>query len=305
MTFFPPHLSRVRTVLFCGLTAVWVSEMTFLGVPALSKVWSYLWQVPVPQDPQLAAALSAAWAVGAPEKGALGVMAILALRSQNAFVRTALFVGMALVPPLNIAFPFREQGFLFGPMAVATTLSTILWGGFFLFREPDGQAAELRAAVSSPSRWETLQSAWFVFYSTVLTLLALLFLFWPRTAFDLALPCASSLLRTDGRELPGLLNPTLGAGTHLLAVAIAFWIGTVKRLRSPTLQRALTLAGTAHAGLFLVFPLPQIVRAYGLECATSSILIAFVPLFVAWVLFAAFSLRTVGPRTQTPQGSPL
>jgi hypothetical protein len=291
MTLFPPHLSRVRTVLLCGLATVWVCEMTFLGLSPLSQIWSYLWQVPVPDDPGLAATLSATWAVGAPEKGALGVMAILALRSNNAFARTALFVGMALVPPLNILFPFRVQGFLLGPMTVATVLSTLLWGGFLLFREPAQQPEESTSSGSVASRWDVFQAAWFAFYSVVVTLFAFLFLLWPKTAFDLALPCASSLMGADNAALPAFINPTLGSGTHLLAVAIAFWIGTLYCRRSPILQRALTFAGVAHAGLFLVFPLPQIALIFGTECAASSILVAFVPLFVGWLLFAVHSLR--------------
>src|SRR2546423_1863662 len=56
-------------------------------------------------------------------------MALFGLSSKSPSVRTALFVSMALVPPLNIAFPFRQQGFLLGPVAVATVLSTILYRG--------------------------------------------------------------------------------------------------------------------------------------------------------------------------------
>ena len=305
MTFFPPHLSRVRTVLFCGLATVWVCETTFLGVAPLARVWSHLWQVPVPESQQLAATLFAAWAVGAPEKGALAVMAILALLSRNAFVRTALFVGMALVPPLNILFPFRVQGFLPGPMTVATVLSTLLWGGFFLFREPAAQPEQATSNGAPPTQRRTIELAWFTFYSVVVSLFAALYLFWPRTAFDLAFPCAASLVGPDKGALPGFINPTLGSGTHLAAVAIAFWIGTVNLRRSRTLQRALTIAGTVHAGLFLVFPLPQIARIYGVECAASSSLVAFVPLFVIWLVFAVWSLRAKNINPQIQWGLPL
>jgi hypothetical protein len=286
------RLSVVRTVLFYGLATVWFTEMTFLGFQTLSRIWSYLWQVPLPKDPQLVTALAATWSVGSPEKGALGVMAVLALKSRNASVRTALFIGMALVPALNIAFPFRQQGFLLGPVTVATVLSILLWGGFFLFPEPTHQDEPKPAAARlPPSRSEVVQYAWFTFYAAVVTAFAMLFLFWPRAALDLWLPCASDLLAANDEALPSLIHTDMASGTHLLAVAISFWIGTFNLRRSPVLRRALTIAGIAHSGLFLVFPLRQIAFGFGADCAASSILIAFVPLLIGWIVYAALTLR--------------
>jgi hypothetical protein len=294
----PGRLSAVRTVLFWGLATVWFTEMTFLGFQTLSKIWSYLWQVPLPENPQLVTALAATWSVGSPEKGALGVMAVLALKSRNASVRTALFIGMALVPALNIAFPFRQQGFLLGPVTVATVLSMILWGGFFLFPEPVAEGGQKQAAERSPfSRSEVFQHAWFAFYAAVVTAFAILFLFWPRAALDLWLPCASDLLAANDEALPSLIHTDMASGTHLLAVAISFWIGTCNLRRNPVLRRALTIAGIAHAGLFLVFPLRQIAFGFGAECAAASILIAFVPLLVGWIVYAALTLRAEPPKT--------
>jgi hypothetical protein len=289
-----PQLSRIRTFLFWALTFVWFTEMVFLGFQSFSKVWTYLWQVIPPADLQLATALSITWAVAAPVKGALCVMAVFGLRSKNPSVRTALFASMALIPPLNIAFPFRQQGFLLGPVAVATVLSSILWGSFFLFREPVQQPKQrgIEGSVQLlPSRWEIVQYVWFAAYSAVLTLIALLLLFWPRTALSFILPCISSLLTTHEGELSGLIHSGMASGTHVLAVATASWIATVFCRSNPALRKAMTVASTVYAGLFLIFPLRQIVLGFGANCATSSILVAFAPLLVGWVLYAAFSSK--------------
>jgi len=293
-----PTLSRTRTFLFGAMTLVWFSEMLFLGFQPSSKVWAHLWQVTLPEDPGLAAALSITWAVAAPAKGALFVMAVFGLMSKDPFARTALFVSMALVPPLNIAFPFAQQGFLFGPVAVATILSTVLWGSFFLLREPARQTEREQTTSSGqapPSRWEVLRYVWFAAYSTAVTFLALLFLFWPKTALRFTLPCVPVPSADDG-ALSSLIHTDLASGTHLLAVATACWIATVNCSSSPALRRALTVAGTVHAGLFAAFPLRQIIVAFGRDCAASSVLVVFVPLFVGWVLYAALSYR-VGERS--------
>ena len=190
------HLSRVRTVLFGGMVLVWFSETMFLGFPSLNAIWSDLWQVESPQNAQLATALHAIWATGAPSKAALFVMAVFGLLTKNSSARTALFISMALVPPLNIAFPFRQQGFLLGPMTVGTTLSTILWVSFFVFREhasPTEQAHARHAALTPPSRSEVIQQSWFGVYASILTLLAAMLLFRPRTSLDFVLPCLSGL----------------------------------------------------------------------------------------------------------------
>lgn len=291
MKLFDPRLSRVRTVLFAGMTLVWFSEMLFHGIPALSRVWSYLWQVPLPPDTQLATALNITWATASPAKGALGVMAVYGLLSKNPSARTALFVSMALVPPLNIAFPFREQGFLLGPMTVATTLSAILWVSFFLFKEPARGSGQERAKGSrrAASRLDVLRYGWFAVYSMAVTVMAVLFLFWPRAAVDLTLPCLSGSLRPDSAGLQSLIDTTLASGTHLAAVATGCWIATVNCRSNPVLRRAMTAAGIAHAGLFAIFPLWQIALGFGGACATSSILVVFVPLFLGWLLYAGLS----------------
>jgi hypothetical protein len=271
--------------------------MLFMGVPFLSKVWTHLWQVTLPDDPQLRAALSSTWAVAAPEKGALLVMAAIGLISKDRFARTVLFASMSLVPPLNIAFPFRQQGFLFGPVAVATVLSTILWGSFFLFGEWAHQAEHKEASSSyrsPPSRWEIFQYAWFAVYSAAVTLMALLFLLWPGTALRLTLPCLAISPSTSDAALSSLIHTNLATGTHLVAVATACWIATVNCLSNPVLRRALTAAGAVHAALFAVFPLSQIALVFGGSCATGSVLIVFVPLFVGWVLYAVLAYG-VGP----------
>jgi len=54
-----------------------------------------------------------------------------------------------------------------------------------------------------------------------------------------------------------------------------------------------------HSGSFFVFPLRQIAQGFGTDCATSSILIGFAPLFVGWLLYAAFSHRLGATRTDS------
>jgi len=289
-----PQLSKIRTFLFGTFAVIWFSEMTFLGFESLSKLWTVLWQVVPPENPQLVTALSIVWAVAAAAKGALFVMALFGLRSRNPSVRTALFVSMALIPPLNLAFPFRQQGFLLQPVAVATVLSIILWGSFFLFREsaPGREQKGTRHTEQlPPSVWEIFQSVWFIAYSIVLSLIAFLLLFWPRTALRFILPCLFPLLNTHEAELSGLIHSAMASGTHLLALAIACWSATIYGRSHPALRQAMAAAGTIHAGLFLIFPLRQIVQGFGSTCGTSSILAAFAPLLVGWVLCVAFSYR--------------
>jgi len=298
MTPTEPKLSRVRTVLFAGMVLVWFSETLFLGFPSLNRVWSDLWQVAAPENEQIDAALHAIWATGAPSKAALFVMAVFGLLSKNTSARTALFVSMALVPPLNIAFPFRQQGFLPGPMMVATTLSTILWVSFFVFREgaPKLQPMRIRGSGHSPaSRWEIVQYAWFGAYSTVLTLFAALLLFWPRTSLDLILPSVSRLPGIDAEAVSSLVHTSLASGTHMLAVSVGFWLGTFNSRNNPVLRRALTVAGIVHSGLFFVFPLRQIAQGFGTDSAIASILVLFAPLFGGWLIYAAFSTRNESP----------
>ena len=296
-----PQLSRVRTFLFWGLAFVWFSEMMFLGFPSLAKVHSYMWQVPLPENPQLETALYIAWALGAPAKGALFVMAIIGLRSKNPSTRAILFASSSLVPPLNIAFPFRQQGFLFGPVAVATTLSTILWVSFFLIKERSLQPEQKGtggSAQSPPSSWEIFQYVWFAVSSAALTLIAFLFLFGTRTALNFVFPCLTGLFSANEEALSSLIHSTMAAGTHVLALAVASWIATVKCRSNPTLRQAMTIASTVYAGLFFVFPLRQIALEFGGNCAMSSVLVLFVLLLAGWVLYAAFSYRIESKKRQ-------
>ena len=291
-----PQLSRIRTFLFWALAIVWFGEMVLWG--AFPNIWTYFWNIIPPANPQLALLLFITEAVEAPAKGALGIMAVFGLRSKNPSTRTALFASMALVPPLNLLFPFREQGFLLEPVAVATVLSIILWGSFFLFWEPTPQLKPKEIRGSNrlpPSRWEIYQYVWFAVNSTVLTLVAFLLLFWPGTSLNFVFPCLSSLLNTASEGLPSLIYTNLAAGTHVLALAIASWIATVNCRNNPTLRQAMTIASTVNAGLFLGFPLGQVILEFGGTCAESSILIVFVPLFIGWLFYSVFSYR-VNPR---------
>jgi hypothetical protein len=296
-----PQLSRVRSFLLGALAVVWFSEMMFLGFTFLTKVWSHLWQVALPEDPQLSSVLYVTWRVAAPVKGALGVMAVFGLRSRSPFTRTALFASMALVPPLNIAFPFRQQGFLFGPVAVATTLSTILWGSFFLLREP-AQPSERQ---SPRSRREILQDVWFAANAAALTLTALLLLFGTRTALNLLFPCLSGWLDANAGKLGSPIHTGMAAGTHLLALATAAWLATVYGRRHPTLRQAMTVALTVHAGLVCLFPLRQLFQQLGGSCAAASMLAPYVLVFVAWLVYTADSFRvTLTQSSSDPVTSP-
>src|SRR5512147_253037 len=167
-----PQLSRMRTFLFGALAFVWFAEMVQWGFLASSGGWQNIWKDFPPEAPQLATVLLITHAIRAAAKGALGAMAVFGLRSKNPAARTALFVSMALVPPLNIVFPCRADGFPLGTTAVAVIFSTILWVSFFLFREPvqHSKQKEPNGSVQFPSsRWETVQFAWFAVNSAALT----------------------------------------------------------------------------------------------------------------------------------------
>ena len=184
-----PQVSRVRTVLFGGLALVWFGEMLFTGIQPFAETWTRFWKMYAPDNPQLATALYITHAFEAPLKAALLVLALFGLLSTNASARTALFVSMALVPPINIAFHFRAQGFPLSSMTIATVLSTILWVSFLVIREP-AQEAE-RSGVTKP--WEIVRYAWFALSAIVLTVLASLFLFAPNTVLFWEFPCQSDV----------------------------------------------------------------------------------------------------------------
>jgi hypothetical protein len=289
-----PQLSRLRTFLFGALAFVWFAEMVQWGFLASSGGWQNIWKDFPQEAPQLATALFITHAIRSAAKGALGVMAVFGMRSKNPTTRTALFVSMALVPPLNIVFPCRADGFPMGTTAVAAIFSTILWVSFLLFKEPAQQPEQKGSKASillPPSRWDTVQYIWFAVNSTVLTLMAFLFLSAPRTALDFIFPSLSGLLHTYEAGLSSMISSNLSSGTHLLALAIASWIATVYCRSNPVLRQAMTVANTVHAGLLCFLPLRRIVLEIGGSSVTSSILVAFVPLLVGWALYVAFSSR--------------
>ena len=284
-----PQLRRVRTFLFGGLALVWFGEMLFTGVRPFAETWTRFWKMYAPDNPQLAAALFITHAFEAPLKAALLVLALFGLLSRNPSARTALFVSMALVPPINIAFHFRAQGFPLTSITIATVLSTILWVSFLLIRERVQQAEP--GGATGP--WEIVRYAWFALSATVLTVLALLFLFAPNTVLYWEFPCLSDVFDAHQGELRSLSVSTLAAGSHLTALATATWFATAHSRRNRTLRQALTLASIAYAGLVCLLPLRQIVAHAGWNCSASPALMPFVPLLVGWVMYAAVG-RTRG-----------
>jgi len=282
-----PQLSKVRTFLFSALAFVWFAEMVQWGFLASTGGWQNIWK---DIAPQLTTALLITHAIRAASKGALGVMAVFGLRSKNPATRTALFVSMSLVPPLNILFPCRADGFPLGTTAVAAIFSVILWISFFLFKEPI-QQLERKPTQLPPSRWETVQYAWFAVNSAILTLMALFFLSAPRTALDLIFPSLSGLLHTYESGLGSMTSSNLSSGTHLLALAIASWIATVYSRNNSTLRYTMTAASIMHAGLICILALRRVILEIGRSSATSSILIVFAPLFVSWLFYVAFLYR--------------
>lgn len=283
------QLSRVRTFLFWCLAVVWFSEMLFLGVPFFNRLWIELWHVAPPHDSELATASLLTGMVGAPVKGAFFVMAVWGIRSMNPFTRTALFVSMSLVPPFNVAMPFRYQGFVLGPVLVGSILSVILWASFFLFKEPYRQA-EQKVKESprqlSSSGWEIFQYILLVFSSVVITALAVLFLFFPKTALALSFPCLPDLLDSSQADLPGMIYHSMASGTHLLALSIGSWIATVNFQRNPSLRQAMTITIIVFTALFFIFPISQMIAAFGINCITPSVLYAFALLLAGWLIYA-------------------
>jgi len=286
---FDPRWSRT---LFGVLAFFSFSEMVF-GFQPLSKVWTDFWRIIPPENPQLAAALYITLAVAAPAKGALCVMAVFGVISKNPFALTVLFLSTALVPPLNLVFPFRQQDFLSSSAPIVGIIA-ILWMAFFLFKEPTPQTEQRGTRGSGqlpPSRWETFQYLWFAVNSAALTFMALLLLFGQKTALSFILPCLSSIAKYSNGWLLSLTDVNMHSGIHLLALAAASWTATVYCRHNPALRKALAAANTLNAGLFTIFPIRQITQDLGGDCATSSILIVFVPLFVGWVLYVIVDAR--------------
>ena len=283
-----PQLSRVRTFLFGALAFVWFAEMVQWGFLASTGGWQNIWKNVAPQ---LTTALLITHAIRAAAKGALGVMAIFGLRSKNPLTRSVLYISMSLVPPLNILFPCRADGFPLGTTAVAAVFSAILWISFFVFKEPIQRDETKNSAAMPPSGWEVIQYAWSAVNSVALTLMALFFLSAPRIGLDFVFPSLSALFHSYETGLASMTSSNLSSGTHLLALAIALWIATVNSRSNPTLRQAMTAASIVHSGLICLLPLRRVILEIGGSSATSSILIAFAPLFAGWLLYAAFSSK--------------
>ena len=283
------QLSKVRTFLFWCLALVWFCEMLFLGVPFFNRVWIELWHVAPPMDPELATASLLTGMVGAPVKGAFFVMAIWGIRSTNPSTRTTLFVSMSLVPPFNVAMPFRYQGFVLGPVLVGSILSAILWLSFFLFKEPYRQREQKPKDSLNQmpfSGLEIFQYILFVITSIAITVLAFLFLFFPKTASALSFPCMPDLLNSSQADLSGMIYHSMASGTHLLALSIGSWIATVNCRRNPSLRQAMTITITVFIALFFIFPIRQMIATFGMNCITPFILYAFALLLAGWLIYA-------------------
>jgi len=286
----------MRTFLLWALAVVWFSEMALWAIRPLSEWWTVFWQQLPPDDPQLTSALYLTHALEACAKGALGVLAIFALRSGSPSVRSALFVPMASVPPLNLAFQFRAQGFPLGPTTVGAVLSAILWGSFFSFRDPvvPAPVGIEAAGPPGPTRPATVQRAMLGATGVLLTLAASMFLFVPRAGLRLVFPCLSAPLASAGGVPPGLTHSLMAVGTHVSAVTLAIWIAATNGRIDPTVRRA--AAASSATLLFLVALLP--LRGIGLElgraCASSSVLVLAIPLLAAWAIHGLVSDRAVG-----------
>lgn len=278
------HLSKMRTFLLCAFVVVWFSEMILWGVRPLAESWTLFWQQLPPDDPQLASALFITHALEATVKGALGVLAVYALRSRDPAVRLALFVPMALVPPLNLAFQFRAQGFPAGPTTVGTVFSLILWGSFLLFRDRTGEQAKAPGQPET-SRWQTFQTIWLVANATFLTAAAALFLFTPDAGLRAIFPCLTASLDGSHGVPPGLTHGLMAVGTHVLAVSIAVWIAIGYTQSNPTARQAVIAASLLLTGLIVVLPFREILQDLGQSCARSSLLLYAVPWFTAWVMY--------------------
>ena len=281
-----PRLNRVRTVVLWGLAIVWFVEMALSAGRPLTEKWTQLWGYFAPDDPRL----TLTYAILAAAKGALGVLAVYALRSRSPLVRSALFIPMALVPPLNVVFPFQAQGFLLRPTLIGATLSVILWQTFFLMKDDVVSSNATTSTVGRPrlSGWQAAQYVWFTANAIILTLVAALFLVTPEDGVRLAFPCLSGSADTypSGLTLVGLV-----VGTHLTAVATATWLGTYYSRRNATIRQAVASANILHAILLCALPLAQLTLTAGRACATSSLLVYSIPVLGGWLAYLAFRHR--------------
>ncbi|HET9277765.1 MAG TPA: hypothetical protein VFN95_06250, partial [Flavitalea sp.] len=79
---------------------------------------------------------------------------------------------------------------------------------------------------------------------------------------------------------------SMASGTHLLALSIGLWIATVNCQRNPSLRQAMTITIIVFTVLFFIFPIRQMIAAFGINCITPSILYAFAPLLAGWLIYA-------------------
>lgn len=287
MTSPTPRLSGVRTFLLVGLAAVWFGEGVLTGVQPLAEGWTRFWKMFPPGDPTLVAALYTTHAFEAPLKAGLLVLALFALASGKPSVRTPLFVSMSLVPPINVAFHFRAQGFPLVPTTIGMTLSAILWGSFLLTREP------AEPPPRQAGRGDTVGRTWFGLSAAVITLLGLLCLLAPRTALYWMFPCLSPVFNSHQEQLGSLTVSMLAAGSHLTALATASWFATARYRTSRTLRQAITFSILTMTALMWALPLRQVVQQGGWTCARSPVLLPYVVLLFGWAAYATIS-RTRG-----------
>lgn len=300
MTSRPP-LNRARTTVLAVLAVVWFGEMVLWGIRPLAELWARLWGL-LAMDPREATALYLAHTIEAAAKGALGVLAVFALRSRTPFTRSALLAAMALVPPLNVAFPFRAQGWPLRPTLIGATISVVLWETFVLFRDPAERPR--RPARLAPRSGATLAGAvrrgWFAANAIVLTLAGACFLFAPSAGLRLTLPCVVGPPASvpSAQTLAGM-----AVGTHLTALAVATWIGTIWWRRHTAVRRAVASANAVHAALLCALPGVQLARSAGITCASSSLLVYAIPLLAGWLAYAALSPRAA-PSAPSPIATP-
>jgi hypothetical protein len=237
-----------------------------------------------PENPTLAAALYTTHAFETPLKAGLLVLALFALRSGTPSVRTPLFVSMSLVPPINVAFHFRAQGFRLVPTTIGTTLSALLWGAFLRTSEPAEPAPPHPAGHP-----DVIGRAWFALSTGVMALLSLVHLLAPRTALRWEFPCLSNVFDIHPGELESLRVSTLAAGSHLTALATAGWFATARHPTSRPLRQAMAASMLSMTALMCGLRLRQVVQQGAWTCARSPIFLAFVVLLLGWAAYATSS----------------
>ena len=136
------------------------------------------------------------------------------------------------------------------------------------------------------SGWEIFRHILFAITSIAITVLAFLFLFFPKTALTLSFPCMPDVINSSQADLSGMIYHSMASGTHLLALSIGSWIATVNCRRNPSLRQAMTITITVLTALFFIFPIRQLIASFGVNCIPSSILIASALLLAGWLIYA-------------------